>query len=174
MKGRIRSARKLDLDFFICLLSLKHASVDACRPSWLIDSNRIATKIRSASGTIDPKKVDWKSNPTRTCPSCQHVIDSSEIYCTRQYHFPKPFCILYYQFPFIKFMLRKDCLIVVQQWPGLPQGVKFDPSYQEIIWHLLAKNGHEGFFSHPFIDEFIRIVHEDVGICYTHPRNLPG
>ncbi|CAN1314399.1 SUPPRESSOR OF GAMMA RESPONSE 1 [Linum perenne] len=30
---------------------------------------------------------------------------------------------------------------VVHAWPGLPRGVKFDPTDQEIIWHLLAKNG---------------------------------
>lgn len=63
---------------------------------------------------------------------------------------------------------------VTQEWPGLPRGVKFDPSDQEIIWHLLGKVGCENMESHPFIDEFIPTVNEDDGICYTHPQNLPG
>ncbi|XP_010477912.1 PREDICTED: NAC domain-containing protein 8 [Camelina sativa] len=109
--------------------------------SWLIDSNRIATKIMSASAGSDPRKVVWKSNPTRHCPNCRHVIDNSD---------------------------------VVDDWPGLPRGVKFDPSDPEIIWHLLAKSGLSGLSSHPFIDEFIPTVNQDDGICYTHPKNLPG
>lgn len=63
---------------------------------------------------------------------------------------------------------------VVQEWPGLPRGVKFDPSDQEIIWHLLAKVGVGGIKPHPFIREFIPTVDNNDGICYTHPQNLPG
>lgn len=63
---------------------------------------------------------------------------------------------------------------VTQDWPGLPRGVKFDPTDQEIIWHLLAKIGFNNIQPHPFIDEFIPTVNEDDGICYAHPRNLPG
>ncbi|CAH2033923.1 unnamed protein product [Thlaspi arvense] len=63
---------------------------------------------------------------------------------------------------------------VVDDWPGLPRGVKFDPSDPEIIWHLLAKSGLSDSSSHPFIDEFIPTVNQDDGICYTHPKNLPG
>ncbi|KAL6543754.1 hypothetical protein OROGR_010251 [Orobanche gracilis] len=110
-------------------------------PSWLVDPNRIATKIRSASGASDPREVNWKSNPTKSCPNCQHVIDNND---------------------------------VAHAWPGLPRGVKFDPSDQEIVWHLLAKVGFEDLEPHPFINEFIPTVQEDDGICYTHPQNLPG
>ncbi|XP_010262846.1 PREDICTED: NAC domain-containing protein 8-like [Nelumbo nucifera] len=109
--------------------------------SWLVDGKRIATKIKSASATCDPRNIKWKSNPTRACPKCNHIIDNNDI---------------------------------TQQWPGLPRGVKFDPSDQEIIWHLLAKVGASGVKPHPFIDEFIPTVDEDDGICYTHPQNLPG
>ncbi|KAI3978090.1 hypothetical protein MKX01_032467 [Papaver californicum] len=109
--------------------------------SWLVDSRRIATKIMSASEKCDPRTVQWRSDPTRACPKCDHVIDNSD---------------------------------VNQAWPGLPRGVKFDPSGQEIIWHLLAKVGHNNTKPHPFIDEFIPTVVEDDGICYTHPQNLPG
>jgi len=63
---------------------------------------------------------------------------------------------------------------VVHQWPGLPKGVKFDPSDQELLWHLLAKHGKSGIKPHPFIDEFIPTVEEVDGICYTHPQKLPG
>jgi hypothetical protein len=59
-------------------------------------------------------------------------------------------------------------LQVVHQWPGLPKGVKFDPSDQELIWHLRAKHGKSGIKPHPSIDEFIPTVEEDEGICYTH------
>lgn len=59
-------------------------------------------------------------------------------------------------------------------WPGLPRGVKFDPSDQEIILHLLAKVGIGEPKPHPFINEFIPTVSEDDGICYTHPQKLPG
>jgi len=67
-----------------------------------------------------------------------------------------------------------ECLQVVQEWPGLPRGVKFDPSDQEVIWHLLAKVSDGGIKPHPFIKEFIPTVDNDDGICYTHPQNLPG
>ncbi|XP_044487851.1 SUPPRESSOR OF GAMMA RESPONSE 1-like isoform X2 [Mangifera indica] len=110
-------------------------------PSWLVDGNRFATKIKSASGTCDLERVKWKSNPSKACPNCHFVIDNSD---------------------------------VAQGWPGLPRGVKFDPSDQEIIWHLLAKVGVQGFKTHPFIDEFILTLEQDDGICYTHPQNLPG
>ncbi|KAL0685877.1 hypothetical protein Bca4012_052725 [Brassica carinata] len=61
----------------------------------------------------------------------------------------------------------------VDDWPGLPQGVKFDPSDPEIICHLLAKSGLLGLSSHPFINELITTVNQDDGICYAHPKNLP-
>ncbi|KAI5399672.1 hypothetical protein KIW84_064850, partial [Lathyrus oleraceus] len=63
---------------------------------------------------------------------------------------------------------------VTQEWPGLPIGVKFDPSDQEIISHLLTKVGEGNSKPHPFIDGFIPTIDMDEGICYTHPRYLPG
>ncbi|KAG9458237.1 hypothetical protein H6P81_002745 [Aristolochia fimbriata] len=110
-------------------------------PSWLVDSRRIASKIRSASETGNPQAIKWKSNPTRPCPNCNHTIDNSD---------------------------------VAQEWPGLPRGVKFDPSDQELIWHLLAKVGSDGLKPHPFIDEFIPTLDNNDGICYDHPQNLPS
>lgn len=52
--------------------------------------------------------------------------------------------------------------------------MKFDPSDQELLWHLIAKVGEEDPKPHPFIDEFIATVDKEDGICYTHPQNLPG
>nr|CAD1826691.1 unnamed protein product [Ananas comosus var. bracteatus] len=110
-------------------------------PSWLIDSRRIASKIKNASEPVDPNRYKLISNPTKACPQCNHIIDNSD---------------------------------VVHEWPGLPKGVKFDPSDQELLYHLIAKVGNGNAKSHPFINEFIPTVEEVEGICYTHPRRLPG
>ncbi|XAR53400.1 hypothetical protein NMG60_11021942 [Bertholletia excelsa] len=59
-------------------------------------------------------------------------------------------------------------------WVGLPAGVKFDPTDQELIEHLEAKVGDKESKSHPLIDEFIPTIEGEDGICYTHPEKLPG
>ncbi|CAA2960456.1 NAC domain-containing 73 isoform X1 [Olea europaea subsp. europaea] len=59
-------------------------------------------------------------------------------------------------------------------WFGLPAGVKFDPTDQELIEHLEAKVEGKESQSHPLIDEFISTIEGDDGICYTHPEKLPG
>ncbi|XP_042445126.1 NAC domain-containing protein 75-like isoform X1 [Zingiber officinale] len=59
-------------------------------------------------------------------------------------------------------------------WFGLPAGVKFDPTDQELIGHLEAKVKAEELRSHPLIDEFIPTIEGEDGICYTHPEKLPG
>ncbi|GLT65106.1 hypothetical protein SLA2020_375580 [Shorea laevis] len=69
---------------------------------------------------------------------------------------------------------RIDNSDVSQDWPGLPAGVKFDPSDVELVEHLEAKCGIGTSKSHTFIDEFIPTLEGDQGICYTHPENLPG
>ncbi|KAL8045796.1 hypothetical protein ABFX02_08G137700 [Erythranthe guttata] len=62
----------------------------------------------------------------------------------------------------------------VQDLPGLPAGVKFDPSDQEILQHLEAKVFSDTRKLHPLIDEFIPTIEGENGICYTHPEKLPG
>uniref|UniRef100_A0A0D9ZVC3 NAC domain-containing protein n=1 Tax=Oryza glumipatula TaxID=40148 RepID=A0A0D9ZVC3_9ORYZ len=57
---------------------------------------------------------------------------------------------------------------------GMPAGVRFDPTDQELIEHLEAKVKDGGSTSHPLIDEFIHTIQGKDGICYTHPENLPG
>ncbi|OIW09194.1 hypothetical protein TanjilG_11332 [Lupinus angustifolius] len=59
-------------------------------------------------------------------------------------------------------------------WVGLPAGVKFDPTDQELIEHLEAKVESKNMKSHPLIDEFIPTIEGEDGICYTHPEKLPG
>ncbi|XP_076892670.1 NAC domain-containing protein 75-like [Bidens hawaiensis] len=59
-------------------------------------------------------------------------------------------------------------------WMGLPAGVKFDPTDQELIEHLEAKVEAKNSKSHPLIDEFIPTIEGEDGICYTHPEKLPG
>ncbi|KAI4366884.1 hypothetical protein MLD38_022692 [Melastoma candidum] len=63
---------------------------------------------------------------------------------------------------------------VFPEWPGLPAGVKFDPSEVELLEHLEAKCGIGTSEPHMFLDEFIPTIESSGGICYTHPENLPG
>ncbi|KAF5732581.1 putative transcription factor [Tripterygium wilfordii] len=58
--------------------------------------------------------------------------------------------------------------------PGLPAGVKFDPTDQEILEHLEGKVRGDTRKVHPLIDEFIPTLEGENGICYTHPEKLPG
>jgi len=66
------------------------------------------------------------------------------------------------------------CCNCNKDWVGLPAGVKFDPTDQELIEHLEAKVKDEGSRSHPLIDEFIPTIDGEDGICSTHPEKLPG
>lgn len=59
-------------------------------------------------------------------------------------------------------------------WVGLPAGVRFDPSDEELLRHLAAKVGVGKEVSHPRIDDFISHLDGNDGICQTHPENLPG
>jgi hypothetical protein len=59
-------------------------------------------------------------------------------------------------------------------WAVLPSGVRFDPSDEELLEHLLAKVGHGSSKEHPLINDFILTLDEEDGICRTHPENLPG
>ncbi|KAI3699843.1 hypothetical protein L2E82_44430 [Cichorium intybus] len=69
---------------------------------------------------------------------------------------------------------RNDDNNVSNEWPGLPIGVKFDPSDGELLEHLAAKCGVGNEKPHPYIDEFILSLDGVEGICFEHPENLPG
>ncbi|XP_010526500.1 PREDICTED: NAC domain-containing protein 73 [Tarenaya hassleriana] len=62
----------------------------------------------------------------------------------------------------------------IHDLPGLPAGVKFDPTDQELLEHLEGKVRGDARKLHPLIDEFIRTINGENGICYTHPEKLPG
>ncbi|KAE8810597.1 NAC domain-containing protein 8 [Hordeum vulgare] len=67
---------------------------------------------------------------------------------------------------------RIDNSDVSSQWPGLPIGVKFDPTDLELLGHLEGKISRA--VPHVLIDDFIPTIGKEEGICYTHPENLPG
>jgi hypothetical protein len=68
------------LGYLICKLKLITLWFSCFyRPSWLIDSRRIASKIKNASEETDPTRAKWPSNPTKSCPNCNHVIDNSDV-----------------------------------------------------------------------------------------------
>ncbi|OEL27241.1 NAC domain-containing protein 8 [Dichanthelium oligosanthes] len=69
---------------------------------------------------------------------------------------------------------RIDTSNVSLLWPALPAGVQFDPSDSELLEHLQGKSSLLNSKSHAPIDEFIPTIEEKEGICYTHPKNLPG
>ena len=50
--------------------------------------------------------------------------------------------------------------------PGLPAGVKFDPSELELLEHLEQKVGLGDSRPHVLIDEFIPTIDNDEGIFY--------
>ncbi|MED6108631.1 hypothetical protein PIB30_025939 [Stylosanthes scabra] len=83
---------------------------------------------------------------TRTCPSCGHHIKYQQGHQGAGIH----------------------------DLPGLPAGVKFDPTDQEILEHLEAKVRSDIHKLHPLIDEFIPTLEDENGICCTHPEKLPG
>ncbi|EEF44367.1 NAC domain-containing protein 73 [Ricinus communis] len=62
----------------------------------------------------------------------------------------------------------------IHDLPGLPAGVKFDPTDQELLEHLEGKVKSDARKLHPLIDEFIPTIEGENGICYTHPEKLPG
>jgi hypothetical protein len=62
----------------------------------------------------------------------------------------------------------------IQDLPGLPAGVKFDPTDQELLEHLEGKARPDSRKLHPLVDEFIPTIEGEDGICYTHPERLPG
>ncbi|KAF8391300.1 hypothetical protein HHK36_023602 [Tetracentron sinense] len=62
----------------------------------------------------------------------------------------------------------------IHDLPGLPAGVKFDPTDQELLEHLEGKVWSDTHKLHPLIDEFIPTLEGENGICYTHPEKLPG
>ncbi|MED6168119.1 hypothetical protein PIB30_009078 [Stylosanthes scabra] len=105
-------------------------------------NNKMKSKLRR-SDLIDTK-LQEEHQSSKQCPSCGHNFEP-----TTNKNKPEEW-----------------------GWYGLPAGVKFDPTDQELIEHLEAKV--EENKSHPLIDEFIPTIEGEDGICYTHPEKLPG
>ncbi|XP_057537398.1 NAC domain-containing protein 73 [Amaranthus tricolor] len=75
--------------------------------------------------------------------------------------------------PSCGYQIKSQQQAKINDLPGLPAGVRFDPTDQELIQHLEEKAGPDDGF-HPLIDEFIPTLEGENGICYTHPEKLPG
>ncbi|KAF8726693.1 hypothetical protein HU200_019160 [Digitaria exilis] len=93
----------------------------------------------------------------KMCPSCGHRAQYEQVHiythasCTRAHE-----------------------TTTIQDLPGLPAGVKFDPTDQELLEHLEGKARPDSRNLHPLVDEFIPTIEGENGICYTHPERLPG
>lgn len=102
----------------------------------------------SSSASKDRVVISSKFHNLRTvaCPSCGH-------------HIP---------------LQQEQLAGGINDLPGLPAGVKFDPTDPEILEHLEAKIKSDLGKLHPLLDEFIPTIEGENGICYTHPEKLPG
>ncbi|CAA6666071.1 unnamed protein product [Spirodela intermedia] len=103
----------------------------------------------SSCDLLDAKIGQHQRCGTKHCPGCGHKLERK----------PAGFV---------------DYLCRLKDWVGLPAGVKFDPTDQELIEHLEAKVSSGESKSHPLIDEFIPTIEGEDGICYTHPEKLPA
>ena len=62
----------------------------------------------------------------------------------------------------------------MQEWSGLPAGVKFDPRDQDILTYFEAQIGIGNKKPLLLIDVFILMLNDEIGICFSHPQNFPG
>ncbi|KAG2590707.1 hypothetical protein PVAP13_5NG426000 [Panicum virgatum] len=111
------------------------------------DVRAVENNLATAAAVAAAKKQQQASshvNLIRTCPSCGHRAQYEQAAAT------------------------------IQDLPGLPAGVKFDPTDQEMLEHLEGKARPDARKLHPLIDEFIPTIEGENGICYTHPERLPG
>ncbi|WOK91513.1 hypothetical protein Cni_G00204 [Canna indica] len=97
---------------------------------------------------VDRISTNLNASLCKACPSCGHRFQPDHI------------------------QTMTTCAI--EDLPGLPAGVKFDPTDQELLEHLEGKARPESHKFHPLIDEFIPTIEGENGICYTHPEKLPG
>jgi len=113
------------------------------------DVRAVENNLATAAAVAAAKKQQQASshvNLIRTCPSCGHRAQYEQL----------------------------QAAPTIQDLPGLPAGVKFDPTDQELLEHLEGKARPDARKLHPLIDEFIPTIEGENGICYTHPERLPG
>ncbi|CAM0882051.1 unnamed protein product [Alopecurus aequalis] len=109
------------------------------------DVRAVENNLATAAAVAAAKKQQQEeASLVRTCPSCGHHAQYEQAAAT------------------------------IQDLPGLPAGVKFDPTDQELLEHLEGKARPDTRKLHPLIDEFIPAIEGENGICYTHPERLPG
>ncbi|CAH2055380.1 unnamed protein product [Thlaspi arvense] len=132
--------------------------------AWIVDGRGIATKVKNASVSSALQIKDCGASIK--CPNCSYRIDNSNVSVSA---LPLSMSLSETDYVLISCWFQ-----VLVPWPGLPKGVKFEPTDEDIIEFLEAKCGIGGSEPHVLIEEFIREVTEDVGINYTHPENLPG
>ncbi|XP_040375875.1 NAC domain-containing protein 73-like isoform X1 [Oryza brachyantha] len=119
------------------------------------DVRAVENNLASAAAVAAAKKQQQQLqasphvNLIKTCPSCGHraQYEQSQL---------------------------QAAAATIQDLPGLPAGVKFDPTDQELLEHLEGKARPDARKLHPLVDEFIPTIEGENGICYTHPERLPG
>lgn len=134
------------------------------------------SRISSISGAslIDAKLEEHQLRGFKQCPGCGHKLQPRPV-CSTTFSiiFSVSFLSIFTEH-FVGVNNRMMMVHVFQDRMGLPAGVKFDPTDQELIEHLEAKVQSEQSKAHPLIDEFIPTIEGEDGICYTHPEKLPG
>ncbi|CAM0882050.1 unnamed protein product [Alopecurus aequalis] len=111
------------------------------------DVRAVENNLATAAAVAAAKKQQQEeASLVRTCPSCGHHAQYEQL----------------------------QAAATIQDLPGLPAGVKFDPTDQELLEHLEGKARPDTRKLHPLIDEFIPAIEGENGICYTHPERLPG
>ncbi|KAM0938628.1 putative transcription factor NAM family [Dioscorea sansibarensis] len=117
--------------------------------TWCVEiknNNITSGTTTSSSSTTEFDSKRSEESTSTTCPSCGQTIKA-----------------------------QQDKNAGIQDLKGVPAGVKFDPSDQELLEHLEGKTTPEAHKKlHPLIDQFIPTIEGETGICYTHPENLPG
>ncbi|KAL5228283.1 hypothetical protein ABZP36_016548 [Zizania latifolia] len=108
--------------------------------------NNLASAAAVAAAAKKQQQASPHVNVIKTCPSCGHRAQYEQL----------------------------QAAATIQDLPGLPAGVKFDPTDQELLEHLEGKARPDARKLHPLIDEFIPTIEGENGICYTHPERLPG
>ncbi|KAL9996225.1 putative transcription factor NAM family [Helianthus debilis subsp. tardiflorus] len=139
--------------------------------SWIVDGRGIARKVKTSSLPLVHQLKDCGAN--RECPQCHYKIDNSDVRKLPTFIISR--APLFHKYKITNFTTRMHFISQVAiEWPGLPAGVKFEPTDVELLEHLAAKCGVGNVMPHQFIDEFIPTLDVDEGICYKHPENLPG
>lgn len=151
-----------------------------CYRSWLITCRGIAKKIRYANPSANRQISQLIAEARRECPNCSYVIDNSDVSAFVLFRLLEKGYLAFRSYSAVRCYISEQVfpafqiLQVAMQWPGLPAGVKFDPSELELLEHLEQKVGLGDSRPHVLIDEFIPTIDNDEGICYSHPENLPG